>query len=167
MALSETAFLEDLQCNSLCAYTLLGIDNLGEWEGVFMVNVNHWLEFKVLWMPHLCREAFQESQVLAKWVLIRKEEVELLGLPRIMWPSSCRRCRAQASQMLEKGALHFALSSEELSGHGRLWPRTAGFPHKNHERQHWVPLVLAIYCWASGLSLRSVHFSSETPLEKA
>jgi hypothetical protein len=25
----------------------------GEREGVFRVNVNHWLEFKVLEMPHL------------------------------------------------------------------------------------------------------------------
>ena len=56
--------------------------NLGEWELVFRVNVNHWLEFKVLGMPHLHGEAFQESQVLAGWVLIRKEEVELVHLPR-------------------------------------------------------------------------------------
>jgi hypothetical protein len=33
-------------------------------------------------MLHLYGEAFQESQVLAGWVLIRKEEVELVHLPR-------------------------------------------------------------------------------------
>lgn len=55
--------------------------NLGEWEGVTMVNENHWLEFKVLRMPYLCGEAFQKFQVLSGQVLIRKEEVEFVGLP--------------------------------------------------------------------------------------
>jgi hypothetical protein len=33
-------------------------------------------------MPPLQGDAFQESQVLPGWVLIGKEEVELVGLPR-------------------------------------------------------------------------------------
>jgi hypothetical protein len=44
-----------------------------------MVNVNHWLEVKVLRMPHLHGEAFQEFQVLAE-----KEESVLGGLSRRM-----------------------------------------------------------------------------------
>jgi hypothetical protein len=35
-------------------------------------------------MPDLFGEAFQEFQVLAGWVLIQKQEVELAGLPRSM-----------------------------------------------------------------------------------
>jgi len=35
--------------------------NPGEYKGVFRVNVNDWLEFKVLGMPHLHGEVFQES----------------------------------------------------------------------------------------------------------
>ena len=44
--------------------------DLGEWEGVLRVNENHWLEFKVLQMPHLYGQAFQESQVVAGRVLM-------------------------------------------------------------------------------------------------
>jgi hypothetical protein len=44
--------------------------NLGEWELVFRVNVNHWLEFKVPGMSPLHGEPFQESQVLPRSVLI-------------------------------------------------------------------------------------------------
>ena len=45
----------------------------GEREGVFRVNVNHWLEFKVLGMPHLHGEGFQ---VLSGQVHTEREEVE-------------------------------------------------------------------------------------------
>ena len=38
-------------------------------------------------MPYLYGDAFQKSQVLAGVVLIKKEEVELIGLPRAMIPS--------------------------------------------------------------------------------
>ena len=55
----------------------------GEREGVFRVNVNHWLELNILGSPHLHGEALQESQVFAGQPLIGKEEVELVGLP---WP---------------------------------------------------------------------------------
>lgn len=41
-----------------------------EWERVLGVNENHWLEFKVLQMPHLYGQAFQESQVVAGRVLM-------------------------------------------------------------------------------------------------
>jgi hypothetical protein len=58
--------------------------NPGELEGVFRVNVNHCLGFKVLRMLHLHREVFQEPQVLAGQVLIWKEEVEPEVLPRTM-----------------------------------------------------------------------------------
>ena len=62
MALSETAFLEDLQCNSLCAYTIfLFWTNLREWEG-FLLRVKFpWLKIKV---PHLHGEAFQEVELV-------------------------------------------------------------------------------------------------------
>lgn len=62
--------------------------NPGEYKGVFRVNVNDWLEFKVLGMPHLHGEVFQESLgVVLCWalggqVLIQKAEVDLIGLPR-------------------------------------------------------------------------------------
>jgi hypothetical protein len=39
---------------------------------------------KILEMPHLHGEAFQESQVLAWQILIGKEEFELVSLPRTM-----------------------------------------------------------------------------------
>lgn len=44
--------------------------NLGEWEGVFRVNVSHWLDLNLLRMPHVHGEAFQESQMLAEQALI-------------------------------------------------------------------------------------------------
>lgn len=44
--------------------------DLGEWKEVFVVNEKHWLEFKVLGMPHLYGEVLQESQVPAGWVLL-------------------------------------------------------------------------------------------------
>lgn len=33
------------------------------------MNVKYWLEFKVLGMPHLHGETFQESKVLARHIL--------------------------------------------------------------------------------------------------
>lgn len=48
----------------------------GEW--------NYWLELKVLGMAHLYGDAFQNFQVLAGRVLIGKEEVQFVGLPRTM-----------------------------------------------------------------------------------
>lgn len=47
--------------------------NLGECKGVLLRLKFHWLEFKVLDMLYLHGEAFQESQVLAGRVLIRKK----------------------------------------------------------------------------------------------
>ena len=32
--------------------------DLIEWEGVFKVNENLWLQFKIWWMPHLYGQAF-------------------------------------------------------------------------------------------------------------
>jgi hypothetical protein len=58
--------------------------NLGEWEEDFRGNVNHWLKIKVLEMPPLNGEEFQEFQVLAGQVHMWKEEAELVGLSRIM-----------------------------------------------------------------------------------
>lgn len=40
--------------------------DFGAWERIFFFfygNENHWLEFKVLWMPSLHGEAFQKPQV--------------------------------------------------------------------------------------------------------
>jgi hypothetical protein len=56
--------------------------NLGEWEGVFRVIANHWLEFKVLSTFHFYGEAFQESQALPGQTLLGKEGV--ICLPRTM-----------------------------------------------------------------------------------
>lgn len=42
--------------------------NLGEWEVVLKVKF-HWLEFKVLKIPPLYEEAFQETQALSGQVL--------------------------------------------------------------------------------------------------
>ena len=49
--------------------------DLREWEGVFRVNENHWLEFKILQIPYLYGEVFQESHVAAGWILIGKKKV--------------------------------------------------------------------------------------------
>ena len=80
---NENALLHDIQWKqTACAHTHFiwakqGLYvNLGEWEGVFRVNINHWLELKVLGMPHLHREALQEFQDLT-W----REEAESLILP--------------------------------------------------------------------------------------
>lgn len=43
---------------------------------------------EVLRMPHLYGEAFKESQVFAGHVHIKKDEIELVGFPRTMRPSS-------------------------------------------------------------------------------
>lgn len=44
--------------------------NSGRWEGVFRVSEDHWLELKVLRMPHLHGQESQESQEFAGKVLI-------------------------------------------------------------------------------------------------
>lgn len=43
---------------------------------------------EVLRMPHLYGETFKESQVFAGHVHIKKDEIELVGFPRTMRPSS-------------------------------------------------------------------------------
>lgn len=48
------------------------------------MSVNHWLELSILGIPHLQGEALQESQVFAEQVLIWREEVEPVILPRMM-----------------------------------------------------------------------------------
>jgi hypothetical protein len=56
-------------------------------------------------------------------------EVELVGLPRTIWPflgrgcgeSGCTDKVRERKTLLEKWIIHFVLSSEELPGHGRLW----------------------------------------------
>jgi hypothetical protein len=54
-----------------------------------MVNETYWLEYKVLGIPHLCGEVFQESQVLAGRFLFGNRKLDLkvcqglhLTLPR-------------------------------------------------------------------------------------
>ena len=42
--------------------------NLREWEGVFLRVQFYWLRPKVLGIPYLHGEAFQESQMFAEWV---------------------------------------------------------------------------------------------------
>lgn len=63
--------------------------------------------------------------------LMGKEEGDLVGLPRTTWPSSGRGWWGQTPQtrsgregeaLLEQGVLRFVLSSERLSGNGRLQP---------------------------------------------
>jgi hypothetical protein len=46
-------------------------------------------------------KVFQESQILAGWVLIGKEEVEFVSLPRTMCSSSGRGCKEGVSQRKE------------------------------------------------------------------
>jgi hypothetical protein len=53
---------------------------LGEWEGVFRVNVK---QLSGAWKPYSYGETFQEFQVLAGLVLIEKDEAELVSLPRL------------------------------------------------------------------------------------
>jgi hypothetical protein len=56
-------------------------------------------------MPHLYGDAFQQSQVLSGVVLLRKEDVKLIGLPRAMLSSLGRESGGdQAPQIRsEKG----------------------------------------------------------------
>ena len=57
-----------------------------------------------------------------------EEEAELVGLPKTTGPSPGRGCgelgspdkAREGETLLVKGVLHFARSSEELSGHGGL-----------------------------------------------
>lgn len=52
----------------LYTYTLFGENqghiymNISEWEGGFLRVRFHWLELKLLEIPHLHREAFQEVE---------------------------------------------------------------------------------------------------------
>ena len=60
------------------AYTLFRVNqglymDFIDWGGVFRANENHWLWFKVLCVPHLHGEAFQESQLLVEQVIWRGE----------------------------------------------------------------------------------------------
>lgn len=80
----------------------------------------------MLRMPHLYGEAILESRVLAGWVLIEKEEVAVTRILRhssggrlVRFPRSDREEEAPL-RIHHFGIHHFALSSEELSGHGRL-----------------------------------------------
>ena len=51
--------------------------NLGEWEGIFRVNVNHWLKLRY-WECLICMEfAFRESKVFAGQVLMGCRERNL------------------------------------------------------------------------------------------
>ena len=72
--------------------------NLGEWEGGFKMNVNHWLELNLLRMLHLHKDESQGPQVFAGQVLIWKEGVEPGVLSRTTCPSSGRGSRGQAEK---------------------------------------------------------------------
>jgi hypothetical protein len=63
--------------------------NLGEWEGVLLLVKFHWLEFKVLGMPHCIERRSRNHRY--SWVdSYREEEVVLVDLPRTTQPSSGR-----------------------------------------------------------------------------
>lgn len=87
----------------------------GEW--------NHWMEFKVLRMPHVCASIPGILGTCWSGFFIGKEEVEFVHFPKAMWPSSGRGCWKKGSPdngkegegLLVKGVLCYALSSEELS----------------------------------------------------
>ena len=54
--------------------------DFGVQEEVFVVNENHWLQLKVLWME----KHSKNLRYLLDWFLSGKEEVELVGWPRTM-----------------------------------------------------------------------------------
>jgi hypothetical protein len=86
------------------------IYELREWEGVFLRVQFYWLRPKVLGIPYLHGEAFQE--------------VEPVISPRIVWHSS-RRALGLDSTTLDKRKPCWEKESficlAELSGHVRLW----------------------------------------------
>lgn len=94
---------------------------LGEWEGAFGVNENHWLDLKFCNCSHLCGEAFQEFHVLTGQVLIR--ENKFVGLLRTTQTSPDRGCGESGSTdkiregeaLLVKKVPHFAQSSEKIA----------------------------------------------------
>jgi len=94
--------------------------DLGEWEGVFRVNGNHWLEFKVLWIPLLHERHSRNPSYLTDGFLPGKEEIELEGLSRNTWPYPHREYGSLGSPdkvregeaSLVKGVPHFVLYSE-------------------------------------------------------
>jgi hypothetical protein len=51
--------------------------NFGEQEGVFRVNINHWLAFKILQMPHLHGEAVRNPKDLLGTLLPGKMKLNL------------------------------------------------------------------------------------------
>lgn len=59
---------------------------------------NHYLEFKVLQMPHLYGQAFGNPRYSLDVLLTRKEEVVLVGLPRNILFSSGRAFGGLSSQ---------------------------------------------------------------------
>jgi hypothetical protein len=102
--LDDTVWNSSLRRSSVKQLVLIhfiGV-NLGEWEGVFRVSIKSWLELNPMWMLHLYGGAFQESQVLAGQVLIGKEEVELVGMPRTMWHSSGVRLRVRGPRAVKE-----------------------------------------------------------------
>ena len=63
----------------LNVYTLLGVhQGLYNWGRVWNYprRGGHWLKAKATETSHWCGDVFQESQVLAELVLIRRKEVE-------------------------------------------------------------------------------------------
>ena len=92
MIFNEAALLDELSLSAnlywgglICIHFSWGKPevymDLGEWEGVLLRVKFHWLELKILGMPYLYGETFQESQVLAEQVLIL-EKRKAVGLPR-------------------------------------------------------------------------------------
>lgn len=83
---------------------------------------------------HICMERHSRNpRYLRGRFLSGKEEDELVGVPRTTQSSPSRGYGALGSPekvrdgevQLIKGVLHFAPSSEKLSGHGRLRPYLA------------------------------------------
>lgn len=88
--------------------------NLREYSGVFRVNINHWLEFKVLGMPH--------SLVLAGWVGSYLERGSCRFTKDFMIFLSQRAQGLdspgkvnEGEALLDRGDFHFVLCSEKLS----------------------------------------------------
>lgn len=81
------------------------------------------LDLKVLQMPHLYGEAFQESQVLAGWVLIRKDDVEFVGRSELFkFPHAESFVGWPPQKNSEKGKVCWKMESSTLHQRQRSYP---------------------------------------------
>lgn len=100
--------------------------NHWHWEGVFSLNLNLWLDFKVPGMSDFHGKAIQTSQVLIAGVLMGKQKFNLYVCPGIydfpqvesVGSSSYIRSGRKEEAQQKKRVLYFMQTSEELFGSG-------------------------------------------------